>query len=185
MAAWRHVGLRDGFEVAHFESGRDGMTHLWGQTVAVEVGVGLSATYDIIVDERWHVRSADIEAKLRDESWTLAVRSDGDGRWTVDGTLRPDLNGCVDIDLEASAVTNTFPVHRIPTSAGVQHIPAVYVSATTPTIGILDQTYAFSGSDTDGAEYDYTALSFDFAATLRYDRAGLVLDYPGLATRVY
>ncbi|MFW0788359.1 putative glycolipid-binding domain-containing protein [Gordonia sp. CPCC 205333] len=184
-AAWRHVGSRDGFEVAHFEPGVDRSTHLWGQTIAVEAGITFSVSYDIVVDERWSTRSADINTTLRDESWTLTVWSDGDGEWTVDGAARPDLSGCVDIDLEASVVTNTFPVHRISAAPGIHRTPAVYVSAISPTVGVLDQTYTFGGSDADGAVYDYAAPSFDFAARLRYDQTGLVVDYPGLATRIH
>jgi hypothetical protein len=34
------------------------------------------------------------------------------------------------------------------------------------------------------ARYAYTSPAFDFRCELVYDEVGLVLDYPGLATRV-
>lgn len=40
--------------------------------------------------------------------------SDGQGRWTVDGEPAPQLDGLIDVDPEASACTNTLPVHRLP-----------------------------------------------------------------------
>jgi hypothetical protein len=34
-------------------------------------------------------------------------------------------------------------------------------------------------------QYDYAAPIFDFECRLVYDNAGLVLDYPGIAQRVF
>jgi hypothetical protein len=97
----------------------------------------------------------------------------------------PDLEGCFDIDLAASAFTNALPIRRLAIVVdGSVPAPAAYVRA--PGLGVerLDQTYK-KLPGTDGvSRYAYTAPSFQFAADLIYDEHDLVLDYPGIATRV-
>jgi len=88
------------------------------------------------------------------------------------------------VDLEASAMTNAFPMHRLGLEVGERTVTsAAYVRATTLTVDRLDQTYARIDDDGDRQTYDYSAPAFDFACTLNYDRTGLVLTYPGLAVR--
>ena len=104
-------------------------------------------------------------------------------RWTVDGRAVPDLDGCLDVDLESSAVTNTLPVHRLSLAPGTSaDAAAVYVrlGAAAKRLG---QTYR--RTDEDGSPYRccYAAPVFDFTCTMTFDPAGLVVDYPGIAVR--
>ena len=41
------------------------------------------------------------------------LETDGNGRWHVDGTWAPHLDGCMDVDLESSASINALPVHLV------------------------------------------------------------------------
>jgi hypothetical protein len=58
----------------------------------------------------------------------VSLETDGAGAWRVDRAPRPDLDGCLDVDLESSACTNSFPVHRMQ-RARVTHseAPAAWV----------------------------------------------------------
>jgi hypothetical protein len=56
----------------------------------------------------------------------------------------------------------------------------VYVRALDLSVSRLDQTYRRTGERT----FDYTSDGGAFRAVLRYDRAGLIVDYPGIAVRV-
>ena len=47
----------------------------------------------------------------------------------------------------------------------------------------LEQRYLRIDDGTAHQRYQYTAPAFDFRCELVYDRAGLVLEYPGIATR--
>jgi hypothetical protein len=95
------------------------------------------------------------------------------------------LDGCLDVDLEASATTNALPIHRLGLSVGGRaDAPAAYVRAPTLRVERLEQTYARLPDDGEIARYEYVAPAFDFSAVLTYDRFGLVLDYPGIAVRV-
>jgi hypothetical protein len=47
----------------------------------------------------------------------------------------------------------------------------------------LEQTYARASDEGTRQRFDYTAPAFEFACQLVYDESGLVLEYPGIATR--
>ena len=180
-ASWRHEGLRAGFEVAFFTQGGWGL-EVEGTTTAVEDGEPWVVSYVVRLDHAWRTRSARITRRSRDSVGTTVVEADGHGGWRVDGAPAPGLQGCLDLDLESSAMTNTFPVHRLGLALGSDaSVPAAYARATGPYVDRLEQKYA----RTDDTHYEYAAPAFDFTCTLTYDRHGLVLDYPGIATRVH
>ena len=107
-----------------------------------------------------------------------------DGDWLVDAMPAPHLDGCIDVDLESSAMTNALPVHRL--GLGVDdraEAPAAYVRAVDLSVERLDQTYVRRADDADTHQYDYTAPAFGVSVPLQYDRYGLVVDYPGIARR--
>ncbi|RKS68405.1 hypothetical protein BZB76_6669 [Actinomadura pelletieri DSM 43383] len=180
-AAWEHRGARAGFEVLRTTHRPDGWT-LRGTTTAVEDGMAWVVEYVIEVDEGWRARRARVRHPHGDGEVVLE-RTAG-GRWLVDGRHDPALDGCVDVDLESSAVTNALPVHRLRLGVGeAAEAPAVYVRAADLTVDRLGQSYA-RVADTDGRRsFDYAAPAFDFAARLVYDESGFVVDYPGLAVR--
>jgi len=173
-AAWRFVDAVDGFEVMFAEPGR-----LRGHTSAVEDGQAYAVGYEITLDDNWRTRevrvSSDTVAGLR----STVLLSEGDGRWTVDGVPAPHLDGLVDVDLEASACTNTLPVHRLPLPVGEDTVAsAVYVQALDLAVRRLDQTYR----RLDDQRFEYSSEG-GFHAVLTYDASGLVVDYPGIAAR--
>lgn len=118
------------------------------------------------------------------------IASDGAGHWTIDGAPAPELDGYVDVDLESSSFTNTFPVHRLAAEPGeVAPAPAVYVRADDLRVEQLHQTYErlTAGADGDGGHHRFhdTSPAFDTSCELVYDASGLVLNYPGIAVRAY
>jgi uncharacterized protein len=117
-------------------------------------------------------------------------REPGDLRGGRGGTLasrwirRPDLDGCRDVDIEASACTNTTPIHRLGLEAGDSaDTPAVYVRWLDLSVERLEQEYHRLDEDKRRLRFDYRAPRFDYAATLVFDRSGLVLSYPSIASR--
>ena len=173
-AAWRFVDGVDGFEVMYAEPGR-----LRGHTSAVEDGQAYAVGYEITLDDRWRTREVVVSSDTVSGSRSTVLLSDGDGRWTVDGVPAPHLDGLVDVDLEASACTNTLPVHRLPLTVDEDVVAsAVYVQAIDLAVRRLDQTYR----RLDGHRFDYTSEG-GFNAVLTYDTSGLVVDYPGIAAR--
>ncbi|MGW0006831.1 putative glycolipid-binding domain-containing protein [Nocardia grenadensis] len=116
---------------------------------------------------------------------TVLIESDSAGRWLIDGTAVPDPDGYLDVDLESPALTNTLPVHRLGLPVGGRAVaPTVYVRAIDLPVGRLEQEYRRTADHGTRQRYDYSAPAFDFAYRLTYDTSGLVLSYPGIATRV-
>jgi hypothetical protein len=175
-AAWQHVDARAGFEALFAGPG-----WLAGHTTASESDEVWYVGYRIEIDLAWRTVRAEVSAQsATGRSSVVLERHDGD-RWTVDGSPVPVLDGCVDVDLESSAVTNTLPVHRLDFPRGqVVPCPAAYVRADL-TVTRLEQTYTAVGA----LRFGYAAPAFDFTTELRYDASGLIVDYPGIARRHY
>ena len=174
FAAWRFVDAVDGFEVVYTRPGR-----LRGHTSAVEDGRAYAVRYDIALDDRWRTRRARVASDTVEGPREIVLASDGEGRWTSDGEPAPQLDGLIDVDIEASACTNTLPIHRLPLPRGeVIPAPAAYVRALDLSVTRLEQTYR----RLDDRRYDYSSEA-DFRAVLEYDAAGLIVDYPGIAAR--
>lgn len=183
LAAWRHLDARDGFEVVVPSARSGGGVVLTGRTTALEDGLAWHIGYRIEVDDRWRTRRAEISAWWPHGEGTVLLEADGEGRWSVDGAARPDLDGVIDVDLECSACTNTFPLHRLDL-ATPQPGPAAYVNAPDLSVMRLEQTYGPARPGPDGTTLvGYDCAHFTTTCDLTTDAAGLVLDYPGLAVR--
>jgi uncharacterized protein len=181
-AAWSHQDARRGFEVVYFQ-GLDSGHLLTGTTTAVEDGRPWIVEYEVRVDAGWRTRSARVTGRSSTGLRVRSLESDGEGRWLIDGDPAPYLDGCLDVDLESSAMTNALPVHRLALDSGATaQAPAAYIRALDLNVERLEQEYTRRGDV--GQRYDYSAPAFDFTCQLVYDESGLVLTYPGIATRV-
>jgi hypothetical protein len=138
----------------------------------------------IVLDPGWRTRSARVSGRSASGARETVVEADGAGHWRVDGAPAPHLDGCLDVDLEASACTNTFPVHRLGLAVGERaSAPAAWVRALDLRVERLEQEYRRLEDDGAHPRFDYRAPGLEFRATLVFDPAGLVLDYPGIAVR--
>ena len=145
----------------------------------------MGCRYEISIDDRWLTRRAEVVGRSVTGTRSTLLESNGSAAWRVDGAPAPDLLGCLDVDLESSAVTNTLPVHRLnlPLNRS-RSAPAAYVRAVDLRVERLDQIYRRAPDIGDRQQYEYAAPAFGFTAYLSYDETGLVLDYPGIAHRV-
>jgi hypothetical protein len=179
--AWRLKGAYDGHEVVHFAPGDQGIV-LRGFTVGVEDGMAWGIHYIIDLTDDWHVRHASISDHL---GTRLELRTDGNGSWTVGGQHRAELDGCLDVDLEASVVTNTIPLHRLALAVEQQgESNAVYVRTVDLATERLDQTYRRLADAGDEIVFEYRSPRFGYHDTLRFGTDGLALEYPGIGERV-
>ena len=184
MAAWHHRGARSGFEVV-FVRRAGGRHQLDGYSTAVQEGEAWGIRYALTLDDGWLTRSAQVVGQSVSAVQEVRLETDGSGVWQVDGAAAPQLNGCLDVDLEASACTNAIPVNRLGLGVGeAANAPAVFVHAPILRVERLEQTYVRLPNDAERMRYDYAAPAFDFETVLACDRFGFVLDYPGVAIRV-
>jgi hypothetical protein len=175
FAVWRFGEAVDGFEVVYLAP-----RLLRGYTSAIEDGRPYAVRYEITLDEHWRTREAHVRSDTVEGHRSTVLVADGHGHWTVDGVAAPHLDGLLDVDLEASACTNTLPIHRLVLLDGeAVPAPAVYVRALDLSVTRLDQTYRRVGN----RRFDYSSDGGAFRAVLEYDDAGLIVDYPGIAVR--
>lgn len=178
-ASWAHRGARVGFEVLFADAGR-----LRGRTAAREDDSIWYVGYEIAVGADWSTEAVNAANSTISGDHEVELTRFPDDRWTVNGVARPDLDGCRDVDFESSAVTNTLPVHRLPFVPGTTFdVPAAFVQADDLTVVRLEQQYTLTSSDERRHVFHYESSTFDFECELTFDASGLVLDYPGIATR--
>jgi hypothetical protein len=178
-AAWRHETSREGFEVVYLDERADGIT-IAGEAALVIDGAPLHAGYVVELDAAWRTRRARVRGRWPGGARETLLQTDGEGSWRVDGAPAPQLDGILDVDLEASAVTNALPVHRLELELGVATpAPAAWVRAHDASVERLEQTY----TRMDAQRFEYAAVELGFRVELVYDDAGLVTHYPEIARR--
>jgi uncharacterized protein len=184
-AAWEHRDARAGFEVAFLEPGPDGGRRVEGATSAVEDGAAFVVRYAIALAPDGTTRGARVAGRSAAGRREVHLEADGAGRWRIDGAPAPALDGCLDVDLESSALTNAFPVRRLDLAVGeAADAPAAYVRALDLAVERLEQRYLRLDDGAQGRpRYRYRAPAFAFEAVLVYGADGLVADYPGIARR--
>jgi hypothetical protein len=140
--------------------------------------------YVIGLDGTGATRSARIRGRSAAGISSTLLEADGQGRWLVNGVPATQLDGCLDVDLESSAMTNALPVRRMGLTPGAcAAAPAACVRAIGLAVERQEQTYQRAPGAVARRSYAYAAPAFDFSCRLTYDESGLVLDYPGIAVR--
>ena len=136
---------------------------------------GLS--YRIALDAQWRTRSVEVETTA---GRRLSLAADGAGRWTADGAPIPALDGCLDVDLEATPATNALPVRRLALEVGAAaEIRAAHVLVPGLEARAARQRYARTGRGL----YRYEGLDTGAAAEIEVDGSGFVVSYPGAFRR--
>ncbi|MFI2104117.1 putative glycolipid-binding domain-containing protein [Isoptericola sp. NPDC019693] len=111
----------------------------------------------------------------------LDLSRDDDAGWRVDGSARPDLADAVDVDLSFSPFTNTLPIRRLDLAVGAAaDIVTAYVDGETFEVSADPQRY----TRVDADRYVYESRDGDFHREITVDADGVVVDYPGLFSRV-
>ncbi len=103
----------------------------------------------------------------------LRLEADGEGHWAG----RPELDGCIDVDVYPSPFTNSLPIRRLGEAA---ETTAAWVQIPELTVEPLPQRY----TPLTATRWRYEALSTGFTTEFEVDEDGLVLDYPELARRL-
>lgn len=131
--------------------------------------------YLIRCDEAWRVR--EVVMTSLDDGHRATLYGDGEGHWNL-----PVLEGCIDVDLEASPFTNTIAIRRLALAPGASaEIRAAFIAVPGFTATPARQRYTRIGEH----RYRYDGLDTDFTVELPVDEEGLVIDYTGWFRRVW
>jgi uncharacterized protein len=135
--------------------------------------------YRLKLEPSGEIRHARLE---RTDGALLELFSDGAGHWSDDrAEPLPDLAGCIDIDISASPLTNSLPLWRCDWVIDQpQRFTMAWINVDTMSVRRHEQIY----TRLDDSHFRYQAADGSFERVIKVDDDGLVLDYPGLFTRV-
>jgi hypothetical protein len=136
--------------------------------------------YVLRITPMWHVSQFLLFRDMEEPD--LWLGTDGNGRWgEMNGAHRPDLDGCVDIDIDCTPFTNTLPIRRLPLHVGhTADITVAYVDVETLSVEPDRQRY----TRLDTHRWRFEQLATGFTQEFDVDQHGLVRDYPTLFRRV-
>lgn len=136
--------------------------------------------YVLRIAPTWQVRQFLLFRDMDDPD--LWLGNDGHGRWgEMNGAHRPELDGCIDIDLPCTPFTNTLPIRRLPLHVGdTADITVAYVDVETLDVQPDRQRY----TRLEPNRWRFEQLSTGWHQEFEVDEHGLVLDYPTLFRRL-
>ena len=159
-----------------------------GMVARLWEGQPLRATYELVCGADWRVRELHLSAESAATGpHALHLLADGAGGWRDDaGQPIAALQGCIDVDIMLTPLTNTLPIQRLALSPGEsREINVVYVSAPDFTTRLFAQRYTRL-DDADGQQrYRYESLLSGFTADLPVDGDGFVVEYPAIWRRIW
>ena len=138
------------------------------------------AAYRIHCSPDWAVRSVEIDVV---GGRSLALVGEGNGHWrTAAGDPLPELDGCIDVYISATPLTNTLPIRRLNLAAGERRtIRVAFIPLPSLVPEPVEQAYTCVEP---GKTYRYEGIFRKFETELMVDGDGLVVDYPTLFERI-
>jgi hypothetical protein len=141
--------------------------------------------YVLRISPNWQVRQFLLFRDLEEPD--LWLGTDGHGRWgEMNGEHRPDLDGCIDLELGCTPFTTTLPIRRLPLRLG--HTADITVARVDiETLGIVPVRRRYTRVDhhvwhvrnlDDHKPDEFKVVEFEV------DEYGLAKDYPGRFRRV-
>src|SRR5262245_18097194 len=164
------------------ESCIEGTVNGWrlsGELELEEAGSKARLRYAIECDSEWRTRTVLVEGEVGDAPIRFALATNGEGQWTQDGVLLPDLSGTLDIDLAFTPATNTLPIRRLDLGVGeCARVRGAWLRFPKLRLEALEQTYTREAEQ----RFRYSAIvdGEPFIARLDTDRFGRVVRYEDL-----
>lgn len=152
-----------------------------GTIVGFGEGEPFSVTYDIITDSAWRVAALEMAIEKGGECTWISIQRDPDGKWTQSGHARREWEHCTEIDISLTPFTNTLPINRLKLAPQErQRIDVLYINVLNDEIKPVEQYYTRLSDNT----YLYEGVVKDFKAEILVDEDGVVVEYPGIFSRI-
>lgn len=136
--------------------------------------------YVLRLSASWQVRQFLLFRDLEEPDLWLAT--DGSGRWgEMNGAHRTELDGCYDVDLACTPMTQTLPIRRLPLLDGDSaELPVVTIDPVT--LAVRSEVHRYTRVDV--SRWQHELADNGSATEFEVDEFGLVVDYPALFRRV-
>jgi hypothetical protein len=155
---------------------RQSQWHLAGTAVFAHDRQPCRLDYLVVCDAEWRTRSARVRGWVGAGSIELDLSVDSARRWQLNDTERPEVAGCVDLDLNFSPSTNLLPIRRLNLPIGQEAaVRAAWLRFPSFLLEPLEQRYR----RTDAATYRYESAGGQFVTQLEVNASGFVTRYPG------
>jgi hypothetical protein len=180
---WRRIGLQ-GLEHLTLEEMEQGYRANAVLSVEADLG-GVTCEYHFDLGETWRTRSFTLKQHQAGEDQTLLIERIGNDHWQVNGQARPDLSGCMELDLTVSPFTNTLAIHQLQLAPGEAKVfTALYVRI--PQLELFPQRQRYKRLDPaePPKRFLYEGLGTGFIQEITVDEYALVESYPRFAERV-
>lgn len=165
---WRQLDGPGMEQCRSTETGLSGVVVVWA-------GTAWRLDYEVRCDDRWRTREVVVQAYAGEVARNTRLQVDERGSWLIDGDARPDLQGCVDVDLGFSPSTNTLPIRRLGLHVRESAtIDAAWMEFPSLAVRRVPQRY----TRLDERTYRYENLPTGFSAEMTVDEGGLVVSYP-------
>jgi hypothetical protein len=168
---WRRLDM-PGHEAVRIYEGEEGW-FLDGSCVFLYNGQPCRLEYLIECDTEWRTSFATIDGFVGDEVIAIEIEVDGDA-WYLNGEEVPAVEGCIDIDLNFSPVTNLLPIKRSGLGVGDKAtVRAAWLRFPSFDLEPLEQIYTrksesvYNYQSSTGFEKDITVDKFDVVQEYR------------------
>lgn len=132
--------------------------------------------YHIRLNTDWEMMCADIQVFSNGTGWAVRLERSARG-WILNDVYDPRFDGCADIDISVTPMTNSLPIRRLGLDTGEsQGILVVYVDVLERKVEAMPQAYTRTGI----WRYEYKNEDYSRRGELLTDEDGLVVNYPGL-----
>ena len=160
-------------EVASIEHGNPNW-HLQGTVLVEDEGRPCRLDYAVVCDSEWRTLWARVNGWVGSAQVNQRVARNLAGEWRQNGQVCPAVQGCLDVDLAFTPITNLLPIRRLELAVGSSaSVRAAWLRFPDFTLVPLDQVYSRESKD----RYLYESGAGRFRATLEVDGEGLVHRY--------
>jgi uncharacterized protein len=173
---WRRVDM-PGHEAVRIYEGDEGW-YVDGAAVFSFEGKPCRLEYLIECDPDWNTSFATVDGFVGEEVIAIEIESE-DGVWYLNGEEIGEVEGCTDIDLNFSPVTNLLPIKRLNLEVGgAETVRAAWLRFPSFSLESLEQVYTRKSESV----FNYRSTT-GFEKDIAVDEFGVVVEYPDLWVR--
>lgn len=133
--------------------------------------------YQLSINKHWEIIAALITGRIGNKEIYFTLAKDETGIWAFNNEPTPQFDGCLDIDISVTPLTNTLPIKRLQLAQDeCREISVIYFDLFDNIVRPARQAYTKLSAST----YRYENVPNNFEALIRLNEQMLVVDYPDL-----